>query len=101
MVLLEVRLEGGSTIGALRLVTESGTRVEVQVVIVGGDLVLTLLHAPEYKGDATEKEDTANTANDTADDLLVGVAQAAPVVSAVRLRRWGVGVGRLASCDGY
>lgn len=98
VVLLEVRLEGRGAVGVLRLVTKSSAGVEVQVVVVGGDLVLALLHAPEHKCDATKKQSTADTADYSTDNALVGTAQAATVIAAL-LRRWWVCESGLAGSD--
>jgi hypothetical protein len=98
VVLVEVRLERCGTGTVLRLVAKGSTGVEVQIVVVGSHLVLALLHAPENKGNTTEKECAADAANDTSDDLLVALAQAARVV-VVGLRCWRVGKGGFASCD--
>jgi hypothetical protein len=100
VVLLEVRLEGRGTVGILGFVTKSGARVEVQVVVVGGHLVLALLHAPKDKRNASKKEGTTDTANHSTDDTLVGIAQATTVISAAILRRWRVGKCSLAGGDG-
>lgn len=91
MVLLEVGLEGrGAGVGGL--VTESSAGASHEVVVILGDAGLALLHAPEDEGNATEEEGTANTANDTADDLLVALAKTSAVVGrALRLRGFGHG----------
>lgn len=89
VILLEVGLEGRGTGAVLRLVAKGGASVEVQVIVISSDLVLTLLHAPEDKGNATEEESAANATDHAANDLLVGVAQAAVVAATIRLRcRW-------------
>jgi hypothetical protein len=71
VILFEVRLEGRGTGTVLRLVAEGSAGVEVEVVVVGSDLVLALLHAPEHEGNAAQKEGTANAADHTTNDLLV------------------------------
>ena len=97
MVLLEVRLEGrGTSVGGL--VAESSAGASHEVVVVLGDARLALLHTPEDKGNATEEKSTANTTNDTTDDLLVALAESTAVV-AVALCLGRVGHGRLAGGD--
>jgi hypothetical protein len=100
MILFEVRLERRGPGAVLRLVAERSASVEVEVVVVGSHLVLTLLHAPEHEGNATKKERTANATDDTTDDLLVGVAQAAVAAVAAGLHFGRVGVRRLPSGNG-
>lgn len=99
MILLEVRLEWRCAGVVLRLVTERGTSAERHVIIVLGDMVLALLHAPEDKGDATEKKSTTDSADHAADDFLVAVAYAATVVAGTFLRGRWVGDKSLASSD--
>lgn len=100
VVLLEIRLEWRGTGAILWLVSERSASVEVQVVVVSCDLALALLHAPEDESNAAEKEHTTDTANDTTDDLLVGVAESAAVVTVRVLRCWWQCDFRLASRDG-
>jgi hypothetical protein len=100
VVLLEVRLEGRGTIWILGFVPKSGACVEVQVVVVGGHLVLALPHAPEDKRNASKKKGTTDAANNSTDDTLVGIAQATTVISAALLRCWRVGKCNLTGGDG-
>lgn len=81
VVLFEIRLEGRSAIGVLWLVTEGSSGAGHEVVVVFVDPALSLLHAPEDKGDTTEKKSTSNTSNYTTDDLLVGITDATAVVA--------------------
>lgn len=99
VVLLEVRLEGRGTGAVLRLVSKRSAGVEVQVVVVSCDLALALLHAPEDESNAAEQERTTDTANDTTDNLLVGVAQSTAVAAVRVLRCWWRGDFGLAGCD--
>lgn len=82
VILFKVRLEGRGAGAVLWLLSKRGSSVHVEVVVVGSDLALSLLHAPEDKGNTTEKESTANATDNTADDLLVRVAQATAAVVA-------------------
>ena len=96
VVLLEIRLEGrGARVGWL--VAESGTGAGHEVVVVLGDAALALLHAPEDESNAAEEEGTADTTDNTADNLLVALAQTATVAAAAALGLRGVGDGCLAS----
>ena len=99
VVLLEVRLEGRGTGAVLRLVSKRSAGVEVQIIVVSCDLALALLHAPEDESNAAEKERTTDTANDTTDNLLVGVAQSTAVVAVRVLRCWWNGDFGLAGCN--
>jgi hypothetical protein len=100
VILIKVRLEWRGTGTILWLVAKRSASVEVEVVVVGSDLALTLLHAPEHQGNATKKECTANATNHAANNLLVGVAQAAVVAVVAVLRRRRFRVCRLTSGDG-
>jgi hypothetical protein len=92
VVLIEVRLERACDSAVLWLVTQRSTRVDVQVIVVSRDLVLTLLHAPEHERNATEEQHTTHTADNAANDLLVALAQATAALAAAVLRRRRVGV---------
>lgn len=99
MVLLEVRLEWRGTSSILWLVSKSSSGVEGQVIVVDSDLVLTLPHAPEDECDATKEECTADATDDTANDLLVGLAEAVSASTSL-LRCWGFGDLDATSGDG-
>lgn len=75
MVLLEVRLEWRSSV-VVRLVSKSSTSSGHQIIVVLGDPVLTLLHAPEDEANTTEEESTSNTTHYTANDALLVRAEA-------------------------
>jgi hypothetical protein len=100
VILFEVRLEGRGTGTVLRLVTQRSAGVEIEVVVVGSDLVLTLLHAPEHEGNAAKKEGTTNTAYDATNDLLVRVGEATAIAVATILHLGRVCVRGLPSGDG-
>lgn len=97
MVLVQVGLEWGGTGAVGVLVAEGSTSVVQEVIVVGSDLALALLHAPENEGNAAQQKGTTDTAYNTTDNLLVGVAQAAAVISAALLCIWRIGVGSLTS----
>jgi hypothetical protein len=95
VVLLEVRLERRGTC-VVSLVTKSGAGAGHEVVVVLGDAALALLHAPENKSNTAEEKSTADSTDNTTDDLLVALAQtAAAATVAVLGLRW-VGHGCLA-----
>lgn len=98
MILIEVGLEGRC--GSHGLVAEGSAGASHEVVVVFGHAVLALLHAPEDKSDAAEEEGTANTADNAADDLLVGLAQTAATVVTGVLRCGRLGDQGLAGCGG-
>jgi len=100
VVLLKVRLEGGGAGTVVGLVAQCSTGVEVEVVVVGRDLVLALLHAPENKSNASQEKSAADAADHAANDLLVGVAQTAIIAAVVGLRGWWVGNAGLAGGNG-
>lgn len=79
VVLLEIGLEGRGSC-ARGLVSEGSTSTGHQIIIVLGNSVLLLLHAPEDKGDTAKKKSTTNSTNDTSNDVLVGLAQAIAAV---------------------
>jgi hypothetical protein len=90
VVLFEVGLEGRGA--RLRLVAKSGTGTSHEIIVVLGDALLALLHAPEDKGNTAKQEGTANTTNNTTDDFLVALAQTAAAVAATFLWRGWLGV---------
>jgi hypothetical protein len=92
VVLFQIRLEWRGTSAVLGLVTKSCARVEVQVVVISSHLVLAPLHAPENKSNTAKKKCTSDTANDTTNDLLVGIAQAVTVSTISVLRGWRISV---------
>lgn len=82
----------------MRLVAKSSAGVEVEVVIVSSDLALTLLHTPEDEGNAAKEESAAYAADNAANDLFVGIAQAAVVIAIAGLRCRRVSDDCLAGC---
>lgn len=80
VVLLEVRLEGACA--AVRFVAESGTCAGHQIRVVFGDALLLSPHAPAYDGNTTEKDGTTDATDNTANDGLVGGAEAAAAATA-------------------
>jgi len=77
VVLFKIRLKGRGTIAACRLIPKGRASTKGHVVVILVHPGPTLLHAQEDKGNAAKQEGTANTAHDAADDVLVGLTQAA------------------------
>lgn len=73
----------------MRLISERRASACSEIIVVLGDAILAAIDAPENNGDAAEKDRTADTANDTADDFLVALAEAAAAVVAVAILRKG------------
>lgn len=74
VVLILVR-DGGSR-AVLGLVAKGSSRTGHEVIVVFLNTCLALLHAPEDESNATKQQSTSNASNNTANDLLVGVAEA-------------------------
>lgn len=75
VVLLEVGLEGACV--AVRFVAKGGACAGHQVCVVFGDTLLLSPHAPAYDSNTTEKDGATDATHNTADNGLVGGAEAA------------------------
>lgn len=68
------------------LVTESGTSACHQIVIIFSDPPLAAPNTPTDDSNATQKDGTANTTNNTTNNLLVAVAEATATAAVAVLR---------------
>lgn len=85
VVLFEVRLERRGAVDILGFISQGRASTKCHIVVIGRNIVLTLLHAPEDESDAAQEKDTTNTTDNATDNVLVGLAQAAAAVTRVLL----------------
>jgi len=92
VILLEVGLERRGPV--VRLVAQGSAGAGHQIGIIVRHAALAATHAPEDHGDGTQEDSTADATDHTADDLLVGVAEAAAAPIAL------LGAGQLSGYGG-
>ncbi len=79
MVLFKVGLEGCGA--GVMLVSKSRASAESHVIIIFVNSCLSPPHTQENQSDTTKQERTANTTDNTADDVLIGLAQTTSTVA--------------------
>jgi len=82
VVLLKVGLERRGLVTGVTLVSKSRACAESHIIIVFVHPRPTLPHAQENERNTAEQKSTTNTADDAADDILIGFAQTAAAIAA-------------------
>lgn len=101
VILFKVGLEWSAAVGgaARLLITKCRTRASHQIIVVFSDTIFATPDSPAHKGNATEKDSTTHTTDNSTNDFLIVVGKTTIATASAVLWNWCLG-GYGGTCGG-